>query len=125
MSAARRSPHPYSARAPAAAAAVAKNAISSFLCPSDVMGPLNVTSNRATGSAPTSGKDPYGKSNDVGVAGSSSAEDATGPPLVSRPSVVGGDPAAELGGRSGIFGGGSKTKPSRSIWRQPRLSARD
>jgi prepilin-type N-terminal cleavage/methylation domain-containing protein/prepilin-type processing-associated H-X9-DG protein len=96
----------------AAAAAVAKNAISAFLCPSDVMGTLNVTANRAIGTDPTSGKDPYGKSNYVGVAGYSGAEDATGPPLVFRPSVVGGDPAAELDRRAGIFGGGSKTKIS-------------
>ena len=71
---------------------------------------LNVTSNRATGTDPTSGKDPCGKSNDMGMAGYSGAEDATGPPLGFRSSVVGSDPAAELGHRSGIFGGGSKMK---------------
>ena len=96
-----------------AAATVAKNPISAFMCPSDVMGPLNVTSNRATGTDPQSGKDPYGKSNYVGVAGYSGAEDAVvggTPTLVYRPAVVGGDPAGEIARRTGVFGGGSKTK---------------
>jgi len=99
----------------AAAATVAKNSISAFMCPSDVMGPLNVTSNRATGADPQSGKDPYGKSNYVGVAGYSGAEDAVvggTPPLVFRPAVVGGDPSGEIARRKGVFGGGSKTKIS-------------
>jgi prepilin-type N-terminal cleavage/methylation domain-containing protein/prepilin-type processing-associated H-X9-DG protein len=98
----------------AAAAAVAKNAISAFMCPSDVMGPLNVTSNRATGTDPQSGKDPYGKSNYVGVAGYSGAEDALAAQngtLAFRP-VPPSDPDAEIARRRGVFGGGSKTKIS-------------
>lgn len=98
----------------AAAAAVAKNAISAFMCPSDVMGPLNVTSNRGTGTDPQSGKDPYGKSNYVGVAGYSGAEDslsAQGGTLAFRP-VAPIDPEAELARRRGVFGGGSRTKIS-------------
>ncbi|MGI9177243.1 MAG: DUF1559 domain-containing protein [Pirellulales bacterium] len=99
----------------AAAVAIAKNPITMFMCPSDVMGPLNVTSNRATGTDPQSGKDPHGKSNYVGVAGYSGAEDsltAQGGTLVFRPSAAAGDPAEEVDRRRGVFAGGSKTKIS-------------
>jgi prepilin-type N-terminal cleavage/methylation domain-containing protein/prepilin-type processing-associated H-X9-DG protein len=100
----------------AAAATVARGSIAAFMCPSDVMGPINVTSNRATGTDPQSGKDPYGKSNYVGVAGYSGAEDAAKPgtpPIVFRPTTVSGlDPANEVARRAGVFGGGSKTKIS-------------
>jgi prepilin-type N-terminal cleavage/methylation domain-containing protein/prepilin-type processing-associated H-X9-DG protein len=99
-----------------AAAAVARNPMPTFMCPSDVMGPINVTSNRATGTDPTSGKDPYGKSNYVGVAGYSGADDPARPgtpPVVYRPTTVSNlDPANEIGRRTGVFGGGSRTKVS-------------
>jgi prepilin-type N-terminal cleavage/methylation domain-containing protein/prepilin-type processing-associated H-X9-DG protein len=100
----------------AAAAAVAKTPMPAFMCPSDVMGPINVTSNRAVGTDPVSGKDPYGKSNYVGVAGYSGADDPAKPgtpPVVYRPTTVNNlDPANEIGRRTGVFGGGSRTKVS-------------
>lgn len=49
---------------------LSKTPLSVFMCPSDVMAPINVYYN--------AGKDPYAKSNYVGIAGAYGAEDAKG-----------------------------------------------
>ena len=53
--------------------ALSKTPLAVFMCPSDVMGPINNYYN--------AGKDPYGKSNYVGIAGGWGAQDGTGNPM--------------------------------------------
>jgi prepilin-type N-terminal cleavage/methylation domain-containing protein len=61
------------------AADLSKTALSVFMCPSDVMGPINEYYNN--------GEDPFGKSNYVGIAGAYGGEDAerTNPILYKNP----------------------------------------
>jgi prepilin-type N-terminal cleavage/methylation domain-containing protein/prepilin-type processing-associated H-X9-DG protein len=59
-----------------------KAGINVFMCPSDVLGVINDLQNPAdSNAAPPNGKDPYGKSNYVGVAGNHGADsqDGAGP----------------------------------------------
>ena len=95
-----------------AAAVICKQPIPTYMCPSDVMGPINVTANRSSGDTnPSGGKDHYAKSNYLGAAGYSGGDAASlsGGQINFRPNDA-VDGAAKVSRRRGIFGGGSRTK---------------
>lgn len=92
------------------AAVLSKTHLSVFMCPSDVMEPINVYYNGS--------KDPFGKSNYVGIAGAYGAEDARGsnPLLFINPTDLETSPPFNdnhrriMGGTLGIFGGNLSTE---------------
>jgi prepilin-type N-terminal cleavage/methylation domain-containing protein len=89
---------------------LSKTALSVFMCPSDVMGPINNYYN--------GGKDPFGKSNYVGLAGAYAAQDANqaNPGRWVNPTDLEFDPPYDeverriMGGTLGVFIAGFATE---------------
>ena len=89
------------------AADLSKSSLSVFVCPTDVMTPINYVYN--------GGKDPFAKSNYVGMAGMYGAQDATAanPMKFFNPADMMSFPPGQqalLEGTFGIFGGNMKSK---------------